>query len=220
VKLILVRHGETATNRDGRGLGHADPPLTDLGLRQAAATADQIAGRLNEPVAAIYTSPFRRARETAALIAERLGHPAAEVIDGLREMDIGAMEGLTGAEMRANHPAFFAEWTSVRAGEVEMPGGESLAAVQARAWPAVEQLLAAHPEQTVVAVSHNFTLHTLICRVLAVPLAEFRQFRLDLASISTVEFRPQRTIVSSLNEVCHLDGLAGQAAWSGPLSGN
>jgi probable phosphoglycerate mutase len=206
VKLILVRHGETAANRAGLGLGRADPPLTEHGREQAAALATMVRDRAGEGVAALYTSPLQRANETAAAIGDRIGL-APTRLDALTELDIGAMEGLTAAEMRERHADFLEVWRSERGGDIPMPGGESLAQLQARAWPAIETLRGEHDGATVVAVSHNFAIHAVLCKVLDLPLSQFRQFAIDLASISVVEFRPQRTVVSAINETCHLDGL-------------
>src|SRR5438105_5702187 len=92
--LLLVRHGETDWNADGRLQGHTDRPLSDFGRRQARQLADELAG---EELEAIYTSDLSRARETAEIIGDRLG--LATVLDpDLREKDWGTWEGLTAVE--------------------------------------------------------------------------------------------------------------------------
>jgi broad specificity phosphatase PhoE len=205
MRLLLVRHGETDTNRDGLGLGRGDPPLNAAGERQAAAAARRLLAW--GEVAAVYTSPLLRARQTAERIAATLGVALAEPLDALAEMDVGEFEGLTAAEMRERAPAFFSLWRGDSAGEARMPGGESLAEVEERAWSAVKELLGRHAGETVALVSHNFTLRTIVCRALDVPLADFRRFRQDLASISAIDFAPRLRVVL-LNETCHLNGLA------------
>src|SRR5262249_37290471 len=94
-------------------------------------------------------------------------------------------------------------------GNVRVPGGESLAEAQVRGSQVVETIRQAHEaDATVVAVSHTMLLHTVICGILNIPLSEWRRFELALASLTTIDFRPNnRTIVSGLNETCHLDGV-------------
>ena len=92
--LLLVRHGETDWNADGRLQGQTDRPLSDFGRRQARRLADELA---DEELEAIYSSDLSRARETAEIVAERLGLPV--VLDpDLREKDWGTWEGLTAVE--------------------------------------------------------------------------------------------------------------------------
>jgi broad specificity phosphatase PhoE len=92
--LLLVRHGETDWNADGRLQGHTDRPLSDLGRRQAQRLAEELEG---EELEAIYSSDLSRARETAEIVGERLGLPV-ELDPGLREKDWGNWEGLTAVE--------------------------------------------------------------------------------------------------------------------------
>ena len=92
--LLLVRHGETDWNAEGRLQGHTDTPLNDYGRRQARTLADELAG---EPIDAVYSSDLARARETAEIVGGRLG--LTVVVDpGLREKNWGSWEGLTPAE--------------------------------------------------------------------------------------------------------------------------
>jgi broad specificity phosphatase PhoE len=100
-RILLARHGETEWNRLGRWQGHADPPLNDLGRRQAEILAEQLAG---DTVSAVYSSDLRRARETARIVAERIGLPVTED-SALREIDVGSWSGLTRDEVRERFPA-------------------------------------------------------------------------------------------------------------------
>jgi len=119
-------------------------------------------------------------------------------------MDVGETDGLDPRQLRERFPDFLRRWVDDLSGDLKMPGGESLADVQDRAWQAIESLRDSHAaEATVVAVSHNFVLHTIVCRVLSLPLAQFRHFQQDLASITAIEFRGRR----ALNETCHLAGV-------------
>jgi broad specificity phosphatase PhoE len=201
VRLILVRHGETETNRQRLALGRDDAPPNEKGRRQATAVA---AALTDIPIDAVHSSPLRRALEPAQAIAAAHGL-TVQVEDGLTEMDVGEMEGLAAAEMRARYGEFLRRWFSAEAGELAMPGGESLQQVQDRAWEVVLSLQRAHPDGTVVAVSHNFTIHTILCRALDLPLASFRRLRHDLAAIAVIDLRDEGTTVVRLNDTCHLE---------------
>ena len=199
--MILVRHGETESNRERRTLGREDVPLNEKGRRQAAALVASLA---SVPVSAIHASPLRRAVETARPLAEALGLEV-QTDEDLVEMDVGEMEGLSPQEMRDRYGDFLREWLSPRVGTLRMPGGESLQDVQDRAWAAVQRLRARYPEETVVVVAHNFTIHVILCRALGLPLAGFRRLRHDLAAKAVLEVRDDRAIVVSLNDTCHLE---------------
>ena len=196
-----MRHGETSSNRDGLGLGVADASLTDLGLRQTAAAVERLAA---EPVDRILTSPLIRAASIARDLAERTGAPL-EVRDELIEMDVGETEGLPFREMRERFPDFLEAWRAPDPSQVAMPGGESLAQVAARLEPLVAELHALPDESSVVAVSHNFVLRLLICRLLGLEVAAFRAFSIDLASLSTLSLRAGQASLRTLNDRCHLD---------------
>jgi broad specificity phosphatase PhoE len=199
--LILVRHGETESNRERLALGREDVPLNERGRRQAAALTASLAG---VPATAIYASPLRRAVETVRPLAEVLGLEV-QVDDDLIEMAVGDLEGLSPQELSERYGDFLREWFSTQAGNLRMPGGESLQDVQDRAWAAIERLRARHPEETVVVVTHNFTIHAILCRALGLPLSSFRRLRHDLAAKAVLELRDDRAVVISLNDTCHLE---------------
>ena len=212
MKLILVRHGETASNRDGLGLGRQDVPLTEKGRLQAQALAEALAG---EEIAAVYSSPLRRAYETAAAIAAPHG---LDVVtdEGLTEMDVGELDGLTFREMRERHPEFVSRWLGEEAGTLAMPGGgESLQDVQSRAAEAVRRICERHEGGTVVAVTHNFVIHALLCEALNMAICDFRRLRHDLAATSLLDVRGGRMVVVHMNDTCHLEarGLADAHDW-------
>lgn len=211
LRLLLVRHAETAHNREGLVQGRADNPLSDLGLRQAAALAERLAPA---PLTAIYSSPLGRARQTAAAIAAPHGLPITFEPD-LIEMDIGQMEGLSGAELRERFPEFMKAWLSEDAGGAVMPGGESLAEVQARSLAVIERVVEQHQDGVVALVSHNFVLLTVLCAVLGLPLSQFRRLRQGVASLATVDALPGQWRLIGFNDRCHLEatGLLGEDPW-------
>ncbi len=143
--LLLVRHGETDWNLDGRWQGWADPPLNDTGRAQAAELAHRLS---REPVDAVYSSDLRRALETAEPVAA--AHDLRVVADpGLREIDVGAWSGLTRPEIDARFP------------DGSRPGGETHEQHSARVLAALEQIARAHPGQRVVILAHGGCVRVL-----------------------------------------------------------
>lgn len=206
MRLILARHGETESNRERLALGRQDIPLNDTGRLQAQALARCLK---DVPLAAVYSSPLRRAYDTAQAIAGAHDLPV-EVDEGLAEMDVGEMDGRSLDEMREIHGDFLRRWLGPEAATLRMPGGESLQEVQDRAWDALRRIAERHPDDVVCAVSHNFTIHVLLCRVLGLPIAEFRRLRHDLAAVSVLDVTGDRAVLVRLNDTCHLEeqGLA------------
>jgi broad specificity phosphatase PhoE len=138
--LLLVRHGETDWNAEGRLQGHTDRPLNEYGRRQAKELAERLA---DEPVDAIYASDLSRAKETAEIVGERLGLPV--VIDAdLREKNWGNWEGLTGDERV--HVVF---------------EGESTEEHRDRVLRAVRRIVERHPGQRIVVVTHGGSLRRI-----------------------------------------------------------
>ena len=199
MKLILVRHGETETNRLGRIQGVSQTPLNERGLEQAAAAADAI---YPDAPFTLYSSPLRRAAQTAEAIADRVGIRTIQE-DGLIEMDVGEFEGLSGRQLRECFPDVMRAWDE-NAFQTVMPGGESLETVRDRAWQAIKKLADHHGSETVVAVTHNFTIHTILCTVLGMPPNNFRSLRIDLGSITRLDVGADRTVQLSVNETWHL----------------
>ena len=160
--LIVVRHGETAGNQEGRFRVY-ETPLAEDGGRQARRLAERIAAE--GPVHAIYTSDLARARETATILGARLG--VEPVLDrGLRELDVGEWKGLLRDEMAAQYPGGFEAWLAGGCAE-RAPGesGECADDVALRAAACVDRILAQHPGGRVVVVSHGLTLAILLAHL-------------------------------------------------------
>lgn len=202
MRLFLVRHGETESNRLNLALGRDDVPLNERGLWQAERVARALA---REPLAAVYSSPLRRALDTARAVAAPHGL-AVQIEQGLIEMDIGEADGLTLAEVAARFPGLLEAWASEEGPNQPMPGGECLVDVQERAWAAVQDIVARHGDETAAAVTHNFVILSLLVRVLGLRLAQFRHLRHSVAAISVVDFLPARVLLVRLNDTCHLEG--------------
>jgi len=152
-RILLARHGETDWNRVGRWQGHADPPLNDAGRGQAAELAERLAG---DGIAAIYSSDLMRASQTARVVADRLRLAVVEDV-GLREIDVGSWSGLTRAEVEQRFPEGYARWLRGDIGH----DGETREELSERVVGAVERIAAAHPGDTILAVTHGGAIRAL-----------------------------------------------------------
>jgi broad specificity phosphatase PhoE len=146
--ILLARHGETDWNREGRFQGHADPPLNRTGRAQAV---DLSVALMAEQLAGVYSSPLRRALETAEVLAASHGLEPVPV-DDLREVDVGSWSGLTRAEVEERFPAQFARWLDYGHGWED---GETYEEMGRRAVDALLRLAAAHDGERVLAVTHG-----------------------------------------------------------------
>ena len=201
LRLFLVRHGETESNRQGLALGRADVPLNDLGRKQAGQLASAFA---DEPLLAVYSSPLQRTIDTARPIAA--AHDLTVAIEpAFIEMDVGEVEGLTFSELRERYPQLLETWGSAQGPQSPMPGGERLLDVQQRAIRAVQSLATRHADGDVCVVTHNFVILSLLADALAIDLAGFRRLRHAVGAITTLELRAGRPArVLRLNDTCHL----------------
>jgi len=199
VNLILVRHGETEWNREGRCQGFSDVELNDNGRKQIMELAKSLR---NEKISAVYSSDLKRAADTAKAIAEYHNLPV-RIEPGLREMYQGDLEGLTFVEIRERYADLLREWRE-NTESVRLPGGESLKEVQERAWRVIEKIKNKHPKETVVTVSHNLTIITLLCKFADVGLKEFPKFKLQAASKNLILFRNGHFRLDVINDITHL----------------
>jgi broad specificity phosphatase PhoE len=208
-RLVLVRHGETIANREYRYIGVRDDPLSEHGQAQALQLAEALAAL---PVAAVYSSPLQRAYNTALPIAAR-HELEVQTLDDLRESNFGTWEGLSHAEVVARSPEDAQQLrTWEQNASVAPPGGESFEAMQERVCAVVERLVQAHPDQTIVLVSHVGPIKVLLCAALGAPFSSALRIFLDPATISVVDWRQAGyAIVRLVNSHAHLGWL--QARW-------
>ncbi len=181
MKLILVRHGQTVWNLEKRAQGVSDIELNEYGRAQAECLALSL---LDEGIDSIVSSPLKRAIQTAEAI-NRFHHLPIDTQDGLMELNMGDFEGIALGRMLNDHEDFLKQWADDPA-SIVMPGGESLAELQRRAWGAVERIIA--KPGTTLLVSHNFTIMTILSMIKGVDIAHFRQFHVDVASKTVVNF--------------------------------
>ncbi|MFF8269228.1 bifunctional RNase H/acid phosphatase [Streptomyces sp. NPDC016562] len=200
---VLLRHGETALTPQKRfsGSGGSDPELSPAGRRQAAAVAEALAAR--GTVQSVVTSPLRRCRETARAVADRLGLDVT-VEEGLREVDFGAWEGLTFAEVQERFPDDLQAWLdSPKAAPTG--GGESFAAATRRISATRDRLLAAHAGRTVLLVTHVTPVKILVRLALGAPPEALFRMELSAASLSAVAYYADgNASVRLLNDTSHL----------------
>jgi broad specificity phosphatase PhoE len=198
--VLLVRHGQTAWNREEHFRGQIDLPLDDTGLEQAEAVAQRIA-RSWQPDA-IYASSLQRALQTAAPIARACGLHTT-IHDGLLDIDYGDFAGLTPEEARTHYPDLARAWRQSPQ-VVQFPSGESLAEVRGRAEAGMREMVAAHPEQTIVAVTHVVVCRLLLCSLLGLENDHFWQFEPATASLSIFEVSGRGGVLRTFNDTCHL----------------
>ena len=195
MEILLVRHGATDWNLEGRCQGSSDRHLSDVGVRQA----EQIGALLSaEEIHAIYSSHLRRAVQTAEYISQPHKLPVLIEKD-VRELDHGALEGLTFNQIKENHAEFLLRWRSEPA-EICVPGGERLADVAERAWNGLNQIVQRHPEaERILVVSHNFPILGIVCRITGTHLNHYRSFHLDPCGITRLAYDAGRWDLTEIN---------------------
>ncbi|MFJ6502403.1 bifunctional RNase H/acid phosphatase, partial [Streptomyces sp. NPDC091879] len=200
---VLLRHGETPLTPQKRfsGSGGSDPSLSDVGRQQAERAATALAAR--GTIQAVVASPLARTRETAAVVAARLGLDVT-VDDGLRETDFGAWEGLTFGEVRDRYPDDMNAWLG--SPDVEPTGGgESFAATAHRMAETRDRLTAAYAGRTVLLVTHVTPIKTLVRLALGAPPESLFRMELSAASLSAVAYYADgNASVRLFNDTSHL----------------
>ncbi|MEE8598638.1 MAG: alpha-ribazole phosphatase [Dehalococcoidales bacterium] len=198
-KLILVRHGDTEAGSNLRYWGQTDVKLSAVGLRQAESLRNRLA---TQKIDAIYTSNLMRASVTAKTIASEHQLDVTTCTE-LNEVNFGKVEGLTFDEVSQLYPEVAQTWVS-RSLSLSFPDGEDFDKFNNRVSKFLSRLEKHAPEEAILIVAHAGPLRILLCHILGLELCHWRQFRLDLASLSIVETYSQGAIVSLLNDVSHL----------------
>ncbi len=210
-RLILLRHGQTDWNQEGRFRGRADIGLNEVGCRQVELTARLVATKWDP--AAIYCSPLHRARQTAEAIAQPLrlherAHP------GLLDIDYGAWQGLTLEEVRQRWPAALQAWFT-RPTKAPIPGGEVLETVQLRAMGTIGEIVNRHMAETIVVVGHTVVNRVILLGMLQLPLERFWNLGQDICAVNIITHKADTEspggnfVLISMNETGHLWQLAG-----------
>lgn len=188
----LLRHGE---RQSGRVLAGRTPGigLTERGRGEIAAVAERLAG---ESIAAIYSSPLQRTRESAEIVAARLGLSVA-FLDDLIELDFGEWTGSTFDQIRAD-PRWEA-WRTQRS-LASIPGGESMRQVQRRVVEALLEIGERHPRDSIVAVSHGDVIRAALVFALGMPLDFYGRIEIAQGSLSTLRIDADGVRVLAMND--------------------
>lgn len=200
--IYLVRHGQTAWNREEIFRGRTDIPLDETGLRQAELVAEYFKG---VEIHRIYSSPLSRARETARKIAQ-LHNLNVELLKGIIDLSFGNWEGHSHKEIQSNDKETYRLWRE-EPHRVRLPGGESLDDVRTRAMASMEEVIRNHSGKTLVLVSHRVVNKVLICGILGVDNSHFWQITQDTTAINLIQYKNGKYILSFMNETCHLKAL-------------
>lgn len=198
-EMILVRHGETAWNRERRMQGHTDTPLSGLGRAQAAALGQRMKDAV---LSAIYSSDLSRAYDTAAAVAANTGHEI-RTDRQLRERTFGIFEGLTYYEMAERHPEVHAKFLS-RDPDYAIPGGESARQFFERSLACLDSIARRHSGETVMVVTHGLVLDTLYRAATGLPLHVKREAPLLNASLNTFRHADGAWTMITWGDVEHL----------------
>lgn len=214
MKLLLVRHGQSLGNHEGRLQGRKEFPLTDLGAQQAEALAQRLAGA---GLAAVYASPIRRAHETALAVGRRTGLEVA-LEERVQEYDFGeALSGLTWQEIRERKPEIVEALLNNDSEFPRYPGEEGRATFRDRVSSALAEIAQRHRDDEAVAVvTHAGPIVVYVMETLGRRYSRPIPFAIENASITTIEISRSPTnplmpgaVLTSLNDTCHLNGLRG-----------
>lgn len=206
-RVYLIRHGATEANRarpyriQGRG---TDLALDAVGRAQAErASGALVAGGVR--LSAVYSSPLRRAVETARWVAEPHGL-GAQAVEGLTEADVGRWEGLTWDDVREREPDLYDRFHA-DPGRVPYPEGESFADVAERVTPVMGRLALEHRGESIAVVAHNVVNRAYLAGLLGVPIERARAIRQSNGGINVVEYEDSRAQVFTVNAALHLEGV-------------
>ena len=200
--VYLVRHGQTAWNKDKMFRGRHDVPLNEQGRREAACARDAL--KAIAP-AAIYTSPLSRAQETAIILNEphKMNiHLESPFVD----IDYGEWTGIKDVAVQKGFPEMHRLWTQ-EPEWVRFPRGETLSEVSNRAWTRFSELCGACDHSPLIVVSHRVVLKLLLAKLKNLSEANFWEIQVDTASITHVKVYNDIWSIVAENRVGHLAGL-------------
>ncbi len=200
--VYLIRHGQTAWNKEEIFRGRADASLNFIGLREAELVGEYLKGM---DIHAIYSSPLSRARETARRIAQ-IFNLKVQLLAGIIDMSFGKWEGRPLKEVQISDREIYQQWKE-KPHLVRIPEGESLDEVRGRAMAALDELVQYHHGKNLVLVSHRVINKVIICGILGIDNSHFWQIGQDTAAINLIQFQEGKYVLSLLNETCHLKSL-------------
>ncbi len=203
-KVILIRHGETDWNREQIFRGRIDVALNETGLAQAGAVQESLR---DVQIDKIYSSPLKRAFETASVLEENRGLEV-EIEEGFIDIDFGKWQGLSHEKVKEEYKNPYEAWLA-EPQKVVFPDGESLEDVRKRSMKALEKVRKNHPEETLAVVSHRVLNKVLLCAILGLELSHFWYIKQDTCAINRFEYKDGNYYLTLLNDTCHLKEVKG-----------
>ena len=207
-ELVLIRHGETDMNRELRFQGQVNVGLNAIGHEQARRLAARMAG---EQADAVYVSDLLRARQTAEPIAGELAMSYVTE-SGLREQHFGRVDGMRVEDIQRDHPDAWAGWLRFEE-DFAMPEGESTRSFHARVMEAVQRLVAAHRDDTVVVVTHGGVLDMIYRTARSLGLSGPRQSEIPNAGFNRIRVRGDSYEILAWADTRHLGDLPPQPVY-------
>jgi broad specificity phosphatase PhoE len=210
LRILVIRHGETSWNKEKIFRGRVDVSLSEIGRQQAGLLSRRLCG---QPIKSIYTSPLKRAVETALAIQE--GQPGSTPIiqeDQLIDIDYGSWEKKNHLQVSQEFPDLYKQWLNAPQ-MVQIPEGENLSSIRQRIETLLDKLVTHHEQEheedmaTIALVSHRVIIKVLFCAVLGLDNSHFWQVKQDTAGLSVLDYQAERFVLSSLNDTCHLSEL-------------
>jgi broad specificity phosphatase PhoE len=202
--LYLVRHGQTAWNREEVFRGRADIPLNETGRKEALLTGQYLE---RVKVDSLYSSPLSRAVETAEAIARYQGKEV-QISRGLIDIDFGRWQGVSHERVKERYGDLYRQWKDTPH-LVGFPRGESLEDVRERALRVIDEIVRDHADETLLMVSHRVVNKTVLCGLLGLDNSHFWQIGQDTGCINILEFG-QGFILRRLNDTSHLVAIEGE----------
>ena len=201
LRLLLVRHGESVWNEEERIQGQQDIPLSENGRRQAMALGERLR---DVKIDACFSSPLKRATETAELILKASGNSLPIVtLPELMERNFGEWEGKCVAELKVERAKEFARWVTAHYLPAP-PRGESIEELLKRVKKGLERILAEVSDGTVLVVGHSGSVKAAICVLFQLPPESFAKLKVDNASLTVLEISEGRPRLCHFNDTCHL----------------
>jgi alpha-ribazole phosphatase/probable phosphoglycerate mutase len=198
-KVYLVRHGETEWNYQSRFQGTKDTELNSKGKQQAKKLASRLA---DKDFAAIYSSDLSRAYRTAQIITDNRGQEITQIAD-LKEINFGCWEGLTHEDLENDYEEEFNNWKEDPA-KYSPPGGETIKELEARTKTALLEIIAEHPEEKILVVTHGGVIRTLVSSFLGVPMDKYWRIIQHNTAVNILNFYQGEVTIELLNCTAHL----------------
>lgn len=203
-RIYLVRHGQTEWNKISKVQGRTDIELSETGVLQAKLLAKRL---IREDIDIIYSSSLKRALRTAEIIAE-YKECSIERSDTYQEICLGPWEGMTINEIKERYTEHYRVYREDPA-NFSLPGAETFMDLSERTYNSIAEIVEKNSGRNILVVSHGTAIKAAIIRILGIDIKNYTKFRIDNASVSVIGFyedNPEKPVVLTLNDTCHLEG--------------